>query len=481
MLIMSQGGLAVSAEKNPETANRPGRARRAVLTGGAIGLAAAAGAALGGAQPASAQDTATLTEITPTVPADTTGVSDTKALINAINGLPAGGVVYLGPGDFYITCVPGYSNNVTGYTSITNAAIVVPAQTSTGSTGGKGVSIQGSGSATVLHVVGSYTGIYCHRTTSYGTLAPAPQTTVFLRDFVVDGTNAGTAIGVDIGDGWGYDLDLAIVNFTTSGSIGLNIINRIFWTEKGRFRAHLMNNATAAVLDSVASNEDISHEYNFFDFNMACNENQNGVVVQNGVNVAGCSLWLHGNMINSSSPPNPIAALTVSGVDTGTPPNYSRIFASEIVMKVEGNNRSNTTTPVYPYGIYLNSDNNAIQQCQGIILHSLNNSSLNSGEFSFRGLICGDASLYNAYTGAPGSGQTSTSEPELPSSGTLQQNYGPDQMVYVTGGSVSAIEVNKVLTGQTSGCFFIPAGGTIKLTYSGQPSWTWVPAAYSAY
>jgi hypothetical protein len=458
---------------------QPNRARRAVLTGGAVGLAAVAGTTLGTAQPASAGTTG-LTEITPS--ADTTGVMDTKAIVNAINALPNGGVVYLGPGDFYISFVTNFSS------SAFNAIIDVPAQTSTGTGGGKGVSIQGSGSATVVHVVDTtnsgYIGFHCHRTSGYGAQfgLPAQGTTSFLRDFVVDGTSAGTnATGVDIGDGWGYDLNLTIVNFEASGSIGLNIINRVSWTEKGRFRAQLMNNATAAVLDTTGGG-DHSHEYNFYDFDIFCNEDQQGVVVNHGLNNGGCTLWLHGNMSLTSSssgtPTNNVAALTLTGTDGSG--DYSRFYFSEIVMKVEGN-PGNGTGNTYPYGIYLGSSNNAIQQCHGIITHSLTGSNLNNGEFSFRGQISGDSNLSLAYTGAPGSGQTSTSPPPVPASTTAQQNYGPDQMVYVKGGTVSAITVNKVSTGQTSGAFLIPAGGIITLTYSVKPSWTWVPAAYTAY
>lgn len=42
----------------------------------------------------------------------------------------------------------------------------------------------------------------------------------------------------------------------------------------------------------------------------------------------------------------------------------------------------------------------------------------------------------------------------------------------VTGGTVSAISVNGVATGQTSGTFFVPAGGTIQITYTVAPGLT---------
>jgi hypothetical protein len=453
----------VNTQKNPEKANRPDRARRAVLTGGAVGLAAVAGAAFGGDQPASAQTSEPIW-VAPT--GDTSGATDTKNINSVLSGT-GGGILGLLPGDFYIT------------------GVTVPAQTSSGSSGGQGWSILGCKSATTVYIVGNgSTGFYVHRTSNYGAQygLPAQQTTVFLRDFVVDGSLAtGSAVGVDIGDGWGYDLDLVIVNFTTVGSIGLNIVSRLFWTEKGRFRAQLMNNATAAVLSSVTTNGDVSHEYNFYDFNIFCNEDQQGVVAQNSVNNGGCTLWLHGNMTStmssSGTPTSNVAALTIgNGSDTDT----SAFYASEIVMKVEGNPASGSENTL-PYAIYFGNSSNAIQQCHGIITHSLTDSVLHSGEFSFRGLINGDSGLSVAFPGAPGSGQTSTTQPEVPASEAVQQNYGPDMMVYVTGGTVSKINVSSEPTGQTSGGFFIPAGGSITLTYSVVPSWTWVPAARTQY
>src|SRR5262249_43234883 len=143
---------------------QPSRARRTLLTGGAVGLAAVAGTTFGRVQPASA-GTANIIEVTPTVPADPTGVADTKAIVNAIKTRVTsgtGGVIYLAPGVFYITFVTNFSSN--------GAAISVPAQTSPDTTGGQGVSIQGSGSATVVKLVGGYTGsaFYCHRTDGYG-------------------------------------------------------------------------------------------------------------------------------------------------------------------------------------------------------------------------------------------------------------------------------------------------------------------------
>ncbi|HEY1914882.1 MAG TPA: glycosyl hydrolase family 28-related protein [Streptosporangiaceae bacterium] len=105
--------------KSPQKEGPPLRARRSVLTGGAVGLAAMAGAAIMSAPPAIAQTTATpsVTDWLNVVNygADPTGASDsTKAINQALvaagnqtdaNNAVTGGVVYL-PTGVYMTTAP---------------------------------------------------------------------------------------------------------------------------------------------------------------------------------------------------------------------------------------------------------------------------------------------------------------------------------------------------------------------------------------
>lgn len=61
-----------------------------------------------------------------------------------------------------------------------------------------------------------------------------------------------------------------------------------------------------------------------------------------------------------------------------------------------------------------------------------------------------------------------------PASGTAHRNpTGIDCTVIISGGTVSAVAIGGVATGQTSGAFRVPADQTITLTYSAQPSWAW--------
>ena len=101
-----------SSEKSPELAPQPNPARRALLTGGAVGLAAVAGATLGGAQPASAQtQIQDVTWITPANPPNAN--TDTTNIQNALDS----GVALLAPGTFLINqtlTVPVQSPSLSG-------------------------------------------------------------------------------------------------------------------------------------------------------------------------------------------------------------------------------------------------------------------------------------------------------------------------------------------------------------------------------
>lgn len=52
-------------------------------------------------------------------------------------------------------------------------------------------------------------------------------------------------------------------------------------------------------------------------------------------------------------------------------------------------------------------------------------------------------------------------------------NFGSSAMVYLVGGTVTAVAIGGTNTGSTSGAFRIPAGQSITLTYSSVPTWTW--------
>ena len=405
---------------------------------------------------------------------DTSGVTDRNNIVAAYPG--NGGEVLFAPGSFYVKPSSGLN------------CLSPPAQTTAGTSGGNPVCFRGVGAATTLFPVGAgVTGIYYHRASGYGAQFgnPAQKTTGFMRDFVIDGTNtSGASVGLNIGDGWGYETNLRIVNFDTANAIGFIMRQDVFWCEKGCYRLQLMNNTQAALFSSsLAPGGDISNEYNDFYINMFCNTGQQGIVVD-GSNMGGSRLYLWGNMAltsatGSSAPPGNIAMLTLVNAIGATLSSAHRWYQGQIWAKVEGNPGDGSGT-VYPYGIY--SDGvGYVRECTGHIAHSLGNpnvsgldSNLNGAEFSFGGITSGDSYLSELVPTAPGSPGTKTTAFTVPATGVAQQNYAPNALVCVSGGTVSGISVNGNATGLTSGPFTVPSGGSITFTYTVAPTVNWV-------
>jgi hypothetical protein len=454
------------------------RARRAILTGTAVGLAAVAGATFGGAQPARAQSTQPVTQLQPS--GDKSGVTDTNNINGALNALATagtgpstgGGVLWLAPGQFYVSVLSG------------SAAITIPEQVGSGTQAGFPCSLMGSGAATVLNMVGSSPGaaVFAHRANNYNPPFgnPGPHTMGFIRDLVIDGTSApANSSGLDCGSGWGLDVNVTIANFTASGCIGLNQVNRNNWSEKCRFRCHLLNNATACVIGAVGS-AGTSHDYSEYDLYLFTyapsglngNVGQTGIVVQNGVNVGGAFFRVHGNIENwpasTSFPPTPPAMLSI--LDTSTIANA--LFHVNVEYDKGPDNNSNP-----PYTIYFGTTSSQIIQSSGEMkFNGGTNSNAQytpqSGQFQFKGLVSGDPAL----TGAGGGTFT---PPPMPASNHPQPNTGPvPMMVYVAGSTVSSVKINGVATGQTSGAFYVPLNATISVVYTGTlPTWVWVPCS----
>jgi hypothetical protein len=483
---------------------------------------------------------------------DTSGVTDSANLTAANNALPNGGLIQLGPGQFYVTAA-GVGNN--GFAPAAQTTATVNGNTF----GGNPVSVKGCGPVTVINVVGSCNGLFYHRTGGYGGQfgLPAQPHVGYIKDLTIDLTNAGVgACGLDVGDGWGHDVDVTVqngtltqaytathaspcvftvttspangfpiilsgtvpggftagqlyyvvsrtgttfqlsavpggtaINSTTTGNgthtatVPFRIVNRIFWTEKGRFRIQSANNSIAGVLDTLVPASDHSHEYCDWDFTIFCASNQQGIVCSGGININGRCMHIQGNMANSSSltatPTNNIAMLTLSGTDgvgDGT-----RLYSTTLRTKVEGNQGDGPVSGAPPYGLF--SDGNGyIKETDGRIAHSLTNSVWNGGEFSFSGVIVGDPNLSQLNPGSPGSSSTITGSAAWPGFGVAQQNYGPDALVCVSGGGTTGVSISAQATGLSAGAFFVKAGSSITVNGAGgAPSYKWVPATQSQY
>lgn len=348
------------ARQNPG----PDQVRRTLLTGGVTGLAAAAGAALGGPQPASA-GTATVAWITPS--GDETGKQDAKAIHRALR---LDGLAWLAPGTFYIDQV-----------------VVVPHKTS----------LCGTGSLTRVMCLGTG-GFSMHDPLIWDGNSSKWNSSGCVRDLIIDGTGAGDgAVGLDVGDGWGYRLDhLFIENFTGASAIGINIINRSYFTEKMEATSiHVRNCTTQVVLDTAIPARDHSHGFNDLEFYLEVEPGQQGVVAQNGVNLYSSSLRIRGNYYG----PSDAAVLTLTGQDGNG--DYSVIQASH--LQITGETDAGHDGPqTIAFGTPGNG--NRMVNNYGIIklTGAFTSSNAVPGCFTFGGVLIGDPVLQTVNTAPPG-------------------------------------------------------------------------------
>jgi len=240
-----------------------------------------------------------------------------------------------------------------------------------------------------------------------------------------------------------------VVNFNTTGAIGVRQINMIFWTEKcDRIRLRLSNNTTAMyITTNLAPAGDHSSEYNMYDISMFCQANQQGIVVD-GVNMGGSYMWVRGNMSVSNgslaAPPGNIAALSIINTAGVTPADGHRWYAGGFYIKVEGNPGNGTGT-TYPYLMY--SDGTGyVRQCVGSLnLSGLTPSNWNGAEFGFAGAIFDDPNLLAAAGGVVFANPGSSNNVQLRVAGTSQS------VVFVANGTQPATPVG-------GGYLFVNAG-----------------------
>lgn len=187
---------------------------------------------------------------------------------------------------------------------------------------------------------------------------------------------------------------------TVSGCVGLHYTAQAFYNEKQRVRCHSMHNAIAILEDTMVPAQAVSQEYNERDFTIFCDSGQAGVVLATGVNCNGRILYIQGNMANTAStgsvPTANLAALTLCG-SNGSGTN-TRLYSTELRMKVEANQGNGPSNGTPPYVIY--SDGlGYIKQLSGHIDGSnLTASVLNGAECDFEGSINQDPGLLAALT-----------------------------------------------------------------------------------
>lgn len=275
-------------------------------------------------------------------------------------------------------------------------------------------------------------------------------------------------------------------------SIGMRITDYIFWSEKSYgYNVLCSNNAIQVVMDTTnpgGGGGDVSLEYNEVILNMFCNAGQQGLAVAGGANLGGVRLWTYGNM---SGIPNGLtvaqtgcAWITFSGMDSGGD-SPSRLYSGELHMKAEGN-PGNGQNGVYPYAILCATGNEYVRSSAGHITHSLSNSLLNGGEFSFNGMALDDTGLSGVFpsnfvSGTQNAPGTQAGQPTVPPSGKKFLNYSMAQTVYITAGTAGCtVTKNGAAVTFAAGVtlpFTMNAAEELSLTYTNAPTWVWVPAA----
>lgn len=386
---------------------------------------------------------------------DTTGATDDANFASAVSQLPFGGEIRLVANQN----MPFYTK--TGWSP--------PAQTISGASGGGPVCIRGVGMPVLKPVGAGITAISYHRTSDYGA-GSDHWPGGYIRDVVVDGTNAtGASVGIDAGDAFGMHIRAWVKNFTGTGAVGFNQVNRVFFTEKCTFEVQSYNCSTATVISHITGAA-ASHEYNHYDIVVYATGldgsgnslNQTGIV--NKDSLGGCLLRIRGNMIpttaTSGAPTGNAAMLSCIG-------SNAIIYRSQIYARVEVNRYSGTGS-VNPYA-YFSDGSGIVQHVDGQfgVAHSESRIQTNGAEFSFGGDI-----PISQFPGWPATGAWAAARPgstvTAPASGSLWKNLGPDAVVAIdSGAGTTGIQLNGRGTGLTSGPFFVSAGSTLKIFWSG--------------
>lgn len=351
----------MSTHGNAEQETRTNPARRALLTGGVVGLAAAAGSVFGVASPASAA-TVGVTWITPT--GDTTGNKDAAA-INA--ALSSNNFAWLSAGTFYV-----------------NSVITIMHKQA----------VWGVGAETRVMCVGA-AGFFMHDRVAGDGSDRAANSSGSIRDLIIDGTNASTAaIGLDIGDGWGYRLDHVFVeNFAAPDAVGICLNNQNYFTEKMLATSIHVRNCSTHVL-MVQGSGDPSFEYCDLAFYFAIQPGQDGFVVGNGAYMAGGSLMIRGNTYSQSAAAAQGYVMRI-GTDTSGSGDGSTIDSCHLDVAIEQNNFQ-TGFKYVPGTVFFTGSSNAMQNDYGMLAFrdtpwTLSN--LASGQLTFRGICYGDSNL----------------------------------------------------------------------------------------
>ncbi|HVH81764.1 MAG TPA: hypothetical protein VM782_20345, partial [Stellaceae bacterium] len=236
--------------------------------------------------------------------------------------------------------------------------------------------------------------------------------------------------------------------------------NRYYWTEDCIYDVHALNCTTHFQVDCTGAlgvgTATFAHDNCWYQLSMAGKAGQNGMYVTNGANLYHSRIWYHGGIDSSSS----VTTNYYLKLDSGTSGSGSQMNRCEIVMEMEsdGGLANNPIT-------IITAASNTVQDGWGRIafLNTPQTAQLTGG-FSFSGPISGDSVLAGNIPSL------------VPANGTPTTNAKNPAFMCVSGGTVSAIKINGVTTGLTSGVFLIPVNNTYEIDYTVAPTVNWIPA-----
>jgi pectate lyase-like protein len=563
----------MNTRKTTPAEEAPMRARRAVLTGGAVGLAAIAGAALSSSPPAAAQTYPPVSDWLNVLSygADPTGTNDsTTAFNNAIiaaaaqntdpahpaSGTTYGGVVYV-PSGLYMTKSPILLLQQVMLLGAVPASADMTSQPGTGDyVDYAGSIIQpaaswgngGDSNAGVLYVNGNTTGIHRPVISNIwvdGSLMTndSPENTAALAGLsVYGGSLHGEIYGVGIfnmpnsgmyfqqdgssrTDGWSVRDCVVQTWGTASGNYG------VYWEgddtqfENVHVQAGPQSTAGGSCWYVAAGGNNrwtACRGDQSGDAGWTFDCNPGGTPDTPGTNNAliGCGTESNANyglhLINSSTPGNinnygwqmrsPVVAVGCAfGMDGRTNASggagirvegYNTLFLDNCTIGTSGDtyptyglvtaySTSGTIAPALIravggiwncYGSTL-VDDTAGMTAAGTLVIDVH--AVTGGAWIVPGGLSGGvntSSTIARYNTGIATTPPSVTTPAVPAtSGTsLTNSTGYDVAVYVTGGTVSKVAVNgtTVLTSSPATAY-VPAGGSIALTWSVKPSWVW--------
>jgi len=303
---------------------------------------------------------------------DTTGAKDAAAISAAVSALPSGGGA--------ITLLPGEWHLVPGAVTISVA---------------KPVWILAWGAT--FNAVGTSAGPLFNIYDSSSIIPRNYSGGGFLGGtFLINGTNGSYALRV--GDIFQWQIDVRVFNSAGTAAKGVWFDNRYYWTEE--LRGVIYTEGCEVVYDNSAGSAGTAT--GSFDRNSIIHNINNaiggaspgvcnGVVLQGGAGIGDAAgMIIQGNMLTAASQ---YAVLLITGSNSD---GYSAMFQGTVSFGVELDDNAHTA----PYTIQFGSTSNQWFNGSGAMdfagtSYSFTASNKN-GNFSFYGLIMGDAVLASA-------------------------------------------------------------------------------------